>query len=92
MHADLKEEAARKLSANGIAYIIHQMNPQKINVFFGEKECIEVINQFGNLRLKNFTPEQDFMLGVMLGYDRLKQCSRYLQKVRSPLTCPIHKF
>ena len=25
------------------------------------------------------TPEKDFMLGVLLGYDKTKQCERYLK-------------
>jgi hypothetical protein len=30
--------------------------------------------------LNELSDEQDFMLGVMLGYGRLVQCDRYLQR------------
>ncbi|RLD17868.1 MAG: DUF2023 domain-containing protein, partial [Caldiserica bacterium] len=29
--------------------------------------------------LSNLTEEEDFILGIMLGYDRLKQCERYMR-------------
>ncbi|NLF41588.1 MAG: DUF2023 family protein, partial [Bacteroidales bacterium] len=47
-------------------------------VFFGAKDCVEVVKTFVQKKLNELTPEQDFMLGIMLGYDRLKQCGRYL--------------
>ena len=28
--------------------------------------------------------EEDFILGIMLGYDRLRQCERYLKRKRHP--------
>ena len=28
-------------------------------------------------QLDKLTPEQDFMLGIMLGYDKILQCKRY---------------
>ena len=33
--------------------------------------------------LSDLTDEEDFILGVMLGYDRLKQCERYLKRKRN---------
>ena len=46
------------------------------NVFFGNKDCIKVVSTFDS-RLYKLTPEQDFMLGTMLGYDKIQQCQRY---------------
>jgi hypothetical protein len=34
-------------------------------------------------KLKALTPEEDFVLGSMLGYDIRKQCERYLKKCES---------
>jgi len=31
------------------------------------------------------TDEEDFILGTMLGYDRVKQCERYLKRKKSLL-------
>ena len=33
--------------------------------------------------LSSLTDDEDFILGTMLGYDRVKQCERYLKKKRS---------
>ena len=34
----------------------------------------------GKASLSDYTPEEDFILGTMLGYSRLQQCSRYLTR------------
>jgi len=33
--------------------------------------------------LSDLTDEEDFILGTMLGYDRVKQCERYLKRKRN---------
>lgn len=65
-----------KLQKENIPYIIKDVNSKNINVFFGNKDCIRVVSTF-NSRLDKITPEQDFMLGIMLGYDKILQCKRY---------------
>ncbi|NCC97957.1 MAG: DUF2023 family protein, partial [Synergistales bacterium] len=47
---------------------------------FGHPDCISVVKKFGTIDLSRLTDEQDFILGIMLGYDRMQQCSRYLKK------------
>jgi hypothetical protein len=39
-----------------------------------------VIREIGDKKLNELTPEEDFILGIMLGYDRLRQCNRYLKQ------------
>ncbi len=68
-----------KLNFENIDYIIYPLGKQRINVFFGAKECIEVIKNINKLSLTAYTPEEDFILGIMLGYDRKKQCERFLK-------------
>lgn len=75
-----QEIVEKKLNARDIAYLIRQVDENKINVFFGEETCVEAIKMFGNKSLTNFTDEEDFILGTMLGYDRLKQVKRYLTR------------
>lgn len=70
-----------RLIKEGIDYVIHNITDSKINVYFGKKSCIDVITTFNQI-LSKLSPEQDFILGIMLGYDRLQQCDRYL-KMRS---------
>jgi hypothetical protein len=72
-----------KLEANGIAYQIHALGNETINVFFGNELCIEVLKVMGARDLSALTNEEDFMLGIMLGYDRLQQCARYLKRSRN---------
>lgn len=72
------EETIRQiLERREIAYVIHKMSDKKINVYFGEPACVEVIKTL-NPKLNEISPAEDFILGIMLGYDRRKQCERYL--------------
>lgn len=68
-----------KLNAENISFIIYPLGCNRINVFFGAKECVEVIKNIDKPSLTTYTPEEDFMLGIMLGYDRRRQCERYLK-------------
>lgn len=43
-----------------------------------KKKCVDVVKTFSP-KLNELTAEQDFILGIMLGYDRVKQCERYLK-------------
>lgn len=76
LDASLKLQAELKLQQQGIDYIIRYVTLSKINLFFGEKECVEVIDKIGNKSLNEFTAEEDFVLGMMLGYDRLQTISK----------------
>ncbi|MDR2084488.1 MAG: DUF2023 family protein [Bacteroidales bacterium] len=80
LDASLKPLAELKLQQQNIDYIIRYVTPSKINLFFGKPECVRVIDKIGDKNLNKFTPEEDFILGTMLGYDRLQQCHRYLKK------------
>lgn len=71
---------AHKLDHHKIPYLIHHIGSDRINVFFGHPDCIAVVKKFGTIDLSSLTDEQDFILGIMLGYDRMQQCSRYLKK------------
>lgn len=66
------------LQHNEIPYIIHKIANEKINVYFGAESCVNVVKTF-NPKLNKLSAEQDFILGIMLGYDRVKQCDRYLK-------------
>lgn len=67
-----------KLKNRKIDYEIYEIEGEKINIFFGSKECVEVIRNIGKESLRDYSPEEDFILGIMLGYDRRRQCERYL--------------
>jgi hypothetical protein len=79
--AQINETKIRaQLERKQIAYVIYPLGRDKINVFFGESICIEVVRKIGKTSLSDYTDEEDFMLGIMLGYDRKQQCERYLQR------------
>jgi len=67
-----------RLEHENIPYVIREVGENSINVFFGDESCVNVVKTFDS-RLNKLTPEQDFLLGIMLGYDRVKQCDRYLR-------------
>lgn len=75
-----QELIERNLNNKKIPYIIYNVSRNKINVFFGNKHCIDVIKQIGKSDLNNYTDEEDFILGIMLGYDRVEQCKRYMKR------------
>ncbi len=78
--AKFKDKIKQRLENDNIAFVIDQVNSEKINVYFGASDCVEVIKTFSTLKLNEISLEQDFILGIMLGYDRIKQCKRYLDR------------
>jgi len=78
-----RDTIEKRLESAAIEYYIQDVTETKINVFFGNPICIEVIKQMNLESLSSLTDEEDFILGTMLGYDRVKQCERYLKKKRS---------
>ena len=81
--ASNRDAIERRLNREMMDYYIQEVNGTKINVFFGNSVCIEVIKQMNIRSLSNLTDEEDFILGTMLGYDRVKQCERYLKRKRN---------
>ena len=69
----------KRLENSNISYHIYKFSPTKINVFFGSRDCIEIIKKIKKNKLSDYTPEEDFILGTMLGYCRSQQCKRYLK-------------
>lgn len=80
MTADKLEEAVLRLEKHNIDYIVRFVSRDKVNIFFGDKNCVELINSFGIKPLNAFTDEEDFILGVLLGYDKIAECERYLSR------------
>lgn len=69
-----------KLEHSSIAYFIQPIDEEKINIYFGDNDCIEIIKHMNKENLTELNEEEDFMLGIMLGYDRKLQCERYLKR------------
>jgi hypothetical protein len=80
--SDLKQ-AEEKLEKLQITYFVQHVTPNKVNIFFGKEECVRIIHSFGKDSLNSFSDEEDFILGIMLGYDRMLQCNRYIKRKSS---------
>ena len=78
--AENRKLAEEKLKRKNISYEIYEIANNKINIFFGNEICINVIREIGKSNLSDYSDEEDFIIGIMLGYDRAKQCERYLNR------------
>ena len=75
-----QEQAVSRLQSQSIDYFLRPAGKgRSINLFFGRKECLEAISQIVERPLCDLSPEEDFILGAMLGYDLCNQCKRYCQ-------------
>ena len=74
------EQAVSRLESQGIPYILQPAGLQNLNVYFGRRECMEAIQFIVTRPLNQLTPEEDFILGAMLGYDICVQCERYCKR------------
>ena len=45
-----------------------------------DRLCLDAVRTFVHKPLNELTPEEDFMLGAMLGYDIARQCERYCKR------------
>lgn len=68
------------LKRQGISYLICPLLGNKVNVFFGMPECIEIIKKIGCQELNKLSDEEDFILGMMLGYGKHQQYQRFLSR------------
>ena len=69
--------AVRRLKSQRIRFVIQPVDEERIHLFFGKPECIDAIRMMVNRPLNLLTPEEDFIVGAMLGYDICEQCKRY---------------
>lgn len=75
-----EEYALTRLQHQNIRYIIQPVGTDRMNLFFGKPECLEAIRLMVTRPLSQLSPEEDFILGAMLGYDICAQCERYCER------------
>lgn len=80
LNKDYEEQAVRRLESQKICYVIQHAGERSINLYFGRPECIEAIRLMVNRPLNKLTPEEDFILGALLGYDICRQCQRFCSR------------
>lgn len=75
-----EQMAVSKLERQGIPYVVQQVGNKCVNLYFGRPECIAVVKDIVRKPLNQLSPEEDFMLGTLLGYDICEQCQRYCKR------------
>lgn len=75
-----EELTTRRLKSQNIDFVIQEVSSDKVNLYFGKQECISAIKLIVSRPLNMLTPEEDFILGTMLGYDVCAQCKRYCKR------------
>ena len=74
------EQTIQRLESQGIPYLLQPAGRHNQNIYFGRRECLEAIRLIVTRPLNQLTPEEDFILGAMLGYDICAQCERYCKR------------
>ena len=74
------DQTIERLESQGIPYVLQPAGQKNLNVYFGRRECLEAIRLIITRPLNQLTPEEDFILGTMLGYDLCAQCERYCKR------------
>ena len=67
---------SERLERLGIAYRIQSVTDSKVNLYFGNRMCLETVATFIHKPLNELS-------GAMLGYDIAGQCERYCKR-KSP--------
>ncbi len=75
-----EDYALTRLRHQNIHYIIQPVGNDRMNLFFGKRECLDAIRLMLTRPLSQLSPEEDFILGAMLGYDICAQCERYCER------------
>lgn len=77
---DFEDKIKETLEKQNIQYSICPLRNNKINVFFGMPACLRILKNFSCEELDKLTHEEDFILGMMLGYAKPQQYERFLTR------------
>ena len=70
----------QRLERQNISFVVQPAGKSNLNFYFGRKECLNAIRLIVTRPLNVLSPEEDFILGAMLGYDLCAQCERYCER------------
>ncbi len=82
-----EQQACHRLCRQSIDYVVQPAGKENVNVYFGRRECLDAIRLFVTRPLNELSPEEDFILGAMLGYDICAQCERYCERKGQCANC-----
>lgn len=80
---ELLGKIKKSLDTQKIDCLIYPLEGDKINIFFGCPLCIEIVKGFSSSDLSCITNEEDFILGMMLGYGKNQQYQRFLGRKKN---------
>lgn len=80
LNRDYEDYAEKWMAKNRICYLKQDAGANTFNLYFGKPECMEVIGRIISKPLYKLSPEEDFILGTLLGYDLCQQCRRYCSR------------
>lgn len=83
LRKELAPKAVERLERQQIGYIVQDAGDCNVNIYFGRPQCLKAISSFVSRPLYSLTPEEDFILGALLGYDICLQCERYCDRKKS---------
>ncbi len=63
-----------------LPFLLQPVGNGCLNLYFGRRECLDAVRMIVDKPLSRLTPEEDFILGAMLGYDLCAQCERYCER------------
>lgn len=89
MYTCKKEDFPRyidHLNKNKMEFVMKDIGNNKINLFFGNLACLDILKYFSSEKLDKLSPYEDFILGIMLGYSRNEQYQRLLNNQKN-LAC-----
>lgn len=75
-----EQYALERLEHQGIPYLVQPVGNDRLNLFFGKQQCLDAIRMMVTHPISQLTPEEDFILGAMLGYDICAECERYCKR------------
>ena len=76
------ERAIDALRAASVDHYVHAVTDSKVNVFFGKPGAVTMMSKIVTKPLHQLSPEEDFIVGILLGYDKEEQCRRFLARSR----------
>lgn len=85
-HSEGVKKYLKFLELTKTPYKIFNLPPNKCNIFFGNEKCLNILTNFSSTNLNKLTPQEDFILGIMLGYSRNEQYTRFLSKISPTVT------
>ena len=74
------DRAIDALRAASIAHHGQAVTGDKVTMAFGKPGAVATMRKVVTNPLYQLSPEEDFIVGILLGYDKEEQCQRFLSR------------